>query len=540
MNNSNEYGVVYNEKITHTHINYPFCSFRFEDKIFISDALNNRVIIQNIENEDYYYIVIKKWFPRWIQPISIDSFVYVDPKKRSLGIVCNGKIIKECNVPMDEPLFVKYTAKKTFLVGGRGDVPLLEYNNKFEVIGSYLNSCFSLQSAEYYDSNHFLLCDIERHQILISDLKGNIIWSYGKYNYPGEEMYELSSPKYSCKFKQNILIVDGMNGRIISTNMKKEILFIYKMDENKQQLWWPTCVQEYNDKLLITDACNNRIIELTLYNMSTRQWGNAIANKFKLNNPRGMEIIDNKIYVADTYNHRIVSLDENFVNVENIYGGKRGNCESELFWPRSIRYNKEQYFIADGRNGRIVILDNNYSLVKSIYYYKILKQIFYFKDPHDVDVYEDKILVTDSANNRIIELDEKNNCTYLFGRNCGIKDPHQARRTKDKNFLIADTGNDRIIKIDKNNKIIFEIRNTSYGKLKLPRWVEEIDDYLLITDSGNNRILLSDFNGKIIKSFGEKWSLNSESIRVPRCARKKGKFIYISDTYNNRILRIPF
>lgn len=533
-----EYGVEYESLEKNDYLNYPFCSFKLKDKIYIADAFNNRIVVQSYICEKYEIIHIDDWFPRWIQPFDDDKIYYVDSKKKCLGELVDGKINREIHIPMKEPLFVTITENQTLLVGGRGEFPLIEYDFELNILGKMLNANFSLQSAQYMKNGDLLVCDIERHQVLICDISGRIKWSFGKEHFPGEEINELSSPKFSCYYNDIIYIADGMNGRVIIVNLLNKSVSEYFKDQSNVHLWWPTCVQAYDKFLLITDACNNRIIELCLENHSTKQWGKSRVKSFYLNNPRGIEITDSHIYVADTYGHRIVKM--NFVfEAETFYGGKRGDGENELFWPRAIRqFDSNHFLIADSRNSRILKVDKSSKLINIIQNYKKQGEICSFLDPHDIDVKNGIILITDSMANKIIAIDQDNNYVWSYGDNSELKDPHYARFTKDSNILISDTGNHRIIKVNLQGSILFEITHTNNKSLNLPRCVEEIGENLLITDSGNNRIIITDIYGQIIKSFGHKWEINDESVRVPRCARKVNDKVVISDTYNNRIVLI--
>lgn len=533
-----EYGAIYEDLEYSDYLNYPFCAFKLRDKIYITDAFNNRIIVQSYICKEYEIIHIDDWFPRWIQVTDDGKIYYVDSKKKCLGELINGKVNREILVPMKEPLFLTVTENQTILVGGRGESPLIEYDFELNILSKLLNANFSLQSAQYMRNGDLLVCDIEKHQVLICDILGEIKWSFGKECFPGEKINELSSPKFSCCYNDTVYIADGMNGRVLIINLLNNSVSEYLKDQNDVHLWWPTCIQAYDKYLLITDACNNRIIELCLEDYSSKQWGKSRVKSFYLNNPRGIEIADDYIYVADTYSHRIIKM--NFkLEAEMFYGGKRGNGENELFWPRAIRqFDSNHFLIADSRNSRIIKVDKSANFIDIIQNYKKQHEICPFLDPHDIDVNDGIILITDSKANKIIALDQNNNCVWSYGDNGELKDPHYARFTKDNNILISDTGNHRVIKINWQGSILFEITSTDSKSLNLPRCVEEIGENLLITDSGNNRIIITDIYGHIKRTFGCRWEINDDSTRVPRCARRVNDKVVVSDTYNNRILLI--
>lgn len=534
-----EYGACYNN-ISNTIMKYPFCAFHYEDRLFISNAIQSEVIVCNSAGETIYCVKYDHWFPRWIQPISNSDFLFVDSKKGTIGLVSDRTIIKEEKIPMSKPSFVSVTQWNTFLVGGKGDKPLLEYDFDFNIIGKYLNNDFNIQSAEYVNEKMILICDIDRHQVLLCDQNGDIKWEYGRNYFPGEYADELSTPKYSTHYDNLIYIADGKNNRILCVDWDKNIKFIYNQDEDGQILWWPTCIQKSEGNLIITDSGNNRVIELKSDLSKLKQLGEALIKKFELDNPRCIEIVDNHLFIADTYNHRILESDNN-LNVSVFFGGKRGCGKDELFWPRAIRYKgNNKFIVADSRNSRIIEIDKENNVHFTIYGYTMNNSYFNFGDPHDIDSYEDKILITDSILNQVVEIDMSGNCTWIYGRNGELKNPHHARRTSDGNILISDTENNRVIKVSYTGEIIYEIRHTSNGFLNEPRWSEEINETILITDAGNNRVILAKFNGDIIKEYGETASSMIDSIRAPRCARMFNDLLLISDTYNNRVILDDF
>ena len=184
----------------------------------------------------------------------------------------------------------------------------------------------------------------------------------------------------------------------------------------------------------------------------------------------------------------------------------------------------------------LICVDNKKHTKSIIQGYTYNNKFYKFRDPHDIDVYDDKILITDSSLNRVIEINSFGKCSWLYGLNGELNDPHNARRTIDGAFLISDTRNNRVIKVSNKNQIIYSISKTNNNNLKLPRWSEEIDQNILITDSGNDRILLVDRKGFIIKQYGNSIQNSGFKIRGPRCARKYKNHILISDTCNNRII----
>ena len=533
-----EIGVEYNDRYENTYLGYIYCAFCCKNIIYVSNAIKNCVVKINMnDNKSIEKIFIPNWFPRWIVPINDKEFVFIDSKRKTFGLVKNKSITFENHIPMKKPIFVSKTPKNTFLIAGEDDeFPLIEVDINCTVLNSYLTSKYHLQSAYYVEENKFLICDATLHQVLLCYSDGTVLWEYGKKGCPGDKRDELSTPKYAISINNCIYIADGKNNRILCVDWDKKIKFIYKKDENNNHLWWPTCVDCYDGKMLISDAGNERLIEYDTTNRSSEQLGIPKVQRFMMNNPRCIEISDNVLYVADTYNNRILKINEK-LEIELFWGGERGTGKENMFWPRAIRsVDGKFYYICDSRNSRIIKIDKCKN-VHLIYYGFFYMNTFYeFGDPHDIDIYEGKRLIADSNLNKVIEMNLDGTCSFVYGTNCELNNPHHARRTKDGNIIISDTGNNRVIKINNKGEILREVKEVDSISLREPRWCEEIDNDFLITDSGNNRIVRIDENNNKLSEYGGKLDSLLESIRTPRCTRCFGDFMLISDTYNNRII----
>lgn len=532
-----EIGIDYNAEALKSVEGYIYCAFRYKDTLFVSKATEHCVEKIDLQSTECEKIIQENWFPRWIEPFSETEFVYVDSKRKTFGFIAGNEKTNEYIIPMKKPRFICKTYRNTFLIAGSGENPLIEVDAQCKVIATYLDNSFDLQSAYYVDENSVLLCDANLHQVLLCTLKGEILWEYGKKNAPGDSLLELSTPKYARCIGNEVYIADGKNNRVICVNWDKEIKFIYEKDDEGNNLWWPTCVDIQNKKLLITDAGNGRLLEYNTTTEETHQWGIPKVKKFNLNNPRCIEIINNSIYVADTYNNRIVQITPQ-MSIESFAGGRRGSNKDEMFWPRAIRsICGNIFYICDSRNSRIIKMDSQRNIHQIIYGYSIDNCFYSFEDPHDIDIFDDKILVTDSILNKVIEMNTTGTGLFEFGLYGELENPHHARYTNDGNILISDTGHNRILKIDSQGNIIYKISKAGSTLLREPRWCEEYGNNICITDSGNNRIILTDKLGEqIIKEFGYYSDSILQSVRVPRCTRIYKDYLVISDTYNNRIV----
>ncbi len=119
----------------------------------------------------------------------------------------------------------------------------------------------------------------------------------------------------------------------------KELLqscYNYQLQPAIMPSWWgnpvienPTalCADDDNDKLYVIDAAHDRIVELDGAGLCTKVIGSSAAgfsedylNNSRFDHPQGICYHEGKLYIADTYNHRIRVADLNTQRVQTICG----------------------------------------------------------------------------------------------------------------------------------------------------------------------------------------------------------------------------
>lgn len=508
-----------------------------DNDVIISDPFNHQIIIVNRQKQITKKVSLEnQWFPRWAMPYEGKVF-FIDRNNSSIGFILGDEVFSKKIIDMDVLLSASISFSGNLIVCGRGANAVIEIGKDLEEIDRYFDSSYSVQSAQIIDKNKFLLCDNIKHQVYICDSAGHVFWNHGKSYEPGDYDDELSTPKYACKIDDKIYIVDGMNNRIKVIDFNSGVVEKIISSSANRPLWMPTCIDVKNEAILICDSFNERVVEIKDNGEIEWEYGQPFNKvSFELNNPRIFDMKDNLLYVANSYNNNITEIDYKG-NIKGMYGGNR----ELLFWPKSVKaLNDGSFLVADSRNGRILHLDNCYNVVKHIDHYVYKNVKLNFLDPHDVDQLEDgSILITDALRNIVVNITWDGALIWIYGINSEIKDPHQCRCARDGNFILSDTGNHRIIKIDSDGHIIMCIHNTSKGALFRPRWCEELEyNSLLITDSGNNRIIHSDNCGIVDYQFGNEYGNSVNNLREPRCAKLINGVLFISDTINNRLLKV--
>ena len=105
--------------------------------------------------------------------------------------------------------------------------------------------------------------------------------------------------------------------------------------------------------------------------------------------------------------------------------------------------------------------------------------------PHDIGIYGDRIYVADAGNNRIQILDK--DLRSQASLTAGFKEPKYFDLDKHGWLYVADQHNNVIKVFDSDRKLVMQFGK---GDLNLPEGVEVLGERIWISDTYNNRILL--------------------------------------------------
>ena len=85
----------------------------------------------------------------------------------------------------------------------------------------------------------------------------------------------------------------------------------------------------------------------------------------EFNDPRGVTLHDNQVYVCDSYNHRIQVFDLNLNFVRSI--GSRGKGRGEFNKPYDVKLDTAgNIYVADFKNSRVQVLDNSGHFIRTL------------------------------------------------------------------------------------------------------------------------------------------------------------------------------
>jgi len=258
----------------------------------------------------------------------------------------------------------------------------------------------------------------------------------------------------------------------------------------------------------------------------------------------GMTIYDEKLYVADTDNHRIIVYDlENneklltFTSPIQEHCVRNEECALEnRNLPTSIEIVDEKIFVAYGFQDEIQVfdLDGNY-LWK---FGSSGTQVGEFNTPHRLSAVNNELFVADSENHRIQVFDSDGNFLRQFG-NYGNSIGHLSHpidvHAYDNEIFVADDIRESILVFDLNAKFVreFEVgQNTS--DISQPYGIFVYDDLIFVSDVGDFSVKIFDLDGNLVKKFGQYGDRYGE-FKYPLYTVTDGKRIIVSDAYNYRI-----
>nr|AIE96533.1 tripartite motif-containing protein 71 (TRIM71) [uncultured marine thaumarchaeote AD1000_80_F03]AIF04017.1 tripartite motif-containing protein 71 (TRIM71) [uncultured marine thaumarchaeote KM3_16_E08] len=258
----------------------------------------------------------------------------------------------------------------------------------------------------------------------------------------------------------------------------------------------------------------------------------------------GMTIYDEKLYVADTDNHRIIVYDLTnneklltFTSPIQVYCLRSEVCALEnRNLPTSIEIIGEKIFVAYGFQDEIQVfdLDGNY-LWK---FGSSGNQAGEFNTPHRLSAVNNELFVADSENHRIQVFDTDGNFLRQFGTHgdyVGQLNHPIDVHAYDSQIFVADSARASILVFDLNGKFMreFEVgQNTS--DISTPYGVFVYDNLIFVSDVGDFSVKVFDIDGNLVKQFGQHGDRYGE-FKFPLYTVTDGKKIFVSDAYNYRV-----
>jgi len=274
------------------------------------------------------------------------------------------------------------------------------------------------------------------------------------------------------------------------------------------------------NNVYVTDTDNDKIWKFSESGDSLLAFGyhGTGPDTIGFNKPKGIAIDDSGfIWITDCLNHCVKKFDTqgNF----KFKFGKHGNNHGEFSEPCGIAFDDAGFmWVCDNKNERVQKFDRwgNFILhapddrdnehkgyqndnVMRGNFDKNLKGTSEIRsDTIELDkvtgisIRGAYVYVTDTKHDRIVVFDTTGNYVKIIGKNAGLKKPWDNQVDNSGNLFVTDVYNNRVIEFNPWGypMLVFGVQGDSAGQFKLPHGIALDSDgkYLYISDTYNNRV----------------------------------------------------
>lgn len=472
------------------------------------------------------------------------------------------------------------------IVLGQPDFISNEANN-----GGISASSLSQPRSVHFYNGKLIVADSANHRVLIwnsipqannfpSDIVvGQTVFTsngYNKTNTTTPSSSSLYSPSHAAVLNGNLVISDTANNRVLiyngipnTSDPSAQIVLgqtnfttrtINQGGRSAQSLYSPRKTFFDGTKFYVVDTSNNRVLIWNSFPSINKEAANLVigqadfttgstaATASNLLSPLGVSVIDNKIYLTDSGNNRVLVYNSipssNGVNADLVIGqpnftsslARNPNSDSRMVNVMNVTTDGVRIVVADMTKNRTLIWNNI---------------------PSSNSVSPDIVL-------------GQNDLTTsgpTVGTNTGFRNPTSAAIVGDK-LIIADSLNHRILiwnswPTTNNQSADVVLGQASFAggtanrggavsgiTLNTPHSVFSDGTRLIVSDKGNNRVLIwnslpvdnsipadivigqPDISSSLINNGG----VSASSLASPRSARIFNDKLYIADRDNYRLL----
>jgi sugar lactone lactonase YvrE len=262
------------------------------------------------------------------------------------------------------------------------------------------------------------------------------------------------------------------------------------------------------------------------------------AGDGEFNNPTGIVVTADMIYVADRDNHRIQKFTRQGAFLWKV--GTQGSGNGQLNMPYGVAVYNNNLYVADRDNRRVAVFNaTSGAWVKSIGVGGTDVNQLLAPTAIAFDAIG-KMFVSDRANKRVQVYERDENPLRMVGNGGGKPEEFGAFGaggavvdTKDSIYA-SDTSNDRIMMFDFSGKFVKAFGGTGNGpgKLQVPLGVTvDRTGRILVADSGNKRVASFNPDGSFVENKA------SPDLEAPAyIAVSPDGMIYVTDTKNHRVV----
>ena len=231
------------------------------------------------------------------------------------------------------------------------------------------------------------------------------------------------------------------------------------------------------------------------------------------------------LYVADNNNDRIVILDPQTLEEVGVFG------EGEVSAPHDVAFDAQgRLLVADTGNSRIAIYEvegTTGRLAGSLR--------GGIRRPEGVAVHADgRVFATGASSNNLVVYRDG----AVTGEVGGFSSPHDVEFDREGGTWVADAANDRMVRLNDALEVTQTLSGAAYD-FNGPRYMDfDEAGRMYVADKYTHRIKVIAPDGEVVHVLGTGSSGKGEGVfDRPEGVEIRDRDIWLSDTYNNRIVR---
>jgi sugar lactone lactonase YvrE len=281
------------------------------------------------------------------------------------------------------------------------------------------------------------------------------------------------------------------------------------------------------------NSCDDEEGETCVEGQCVAVFGSQGSGEGQFQDPTGIALSDDDVFVTDTGNDRLVFLE----------GGEFDKANFAQPGPLAIA-NNGQFFVTDLTFEGVVRLAADGSFENSFFGQD--GEEGRFVDPRGVatDPFTGRVFVADTGKSRIQIFNAIGQPLGLFGEpgdgDGELSFPRALVISGNKEVIVADTANNRIQVFDRDGTFVraFGSEGSGDGQFSTPEAVAvDGDNNIFVVDQENNRVQQFTSDGRFVRAFGRPGSALGEFDGPTGIAIDPTGVIFVVDRGNHRVQR---
>jgi sugar lactone lactonase YvrE len=400
--------------------------------------------------------------------------------------------------------------------------------------------------AVYQDKKQIFVFIVDQynHRIQKFTDTGNFILSWGSY---GTDKGQFQSPSGIAVDNDGfIYVADTGNSRIQKFTVSGEWYQEWTSERNTRGKMLSPCALTIDQSMqvYVADSESRCVIQFSNNGKMLSSWQTDTSEQFIT--PSGIEIIQMEphafILISDRENDSILSFKTDGTRLSD-HEVILQKLETRLNYPAGIASDNNKIYIADATNNRIVQIQINPEIAVSQWGSQGTQKGC-FSRPNGVAVFEDILMVTSGTS----DVPQNNHIVQQFSTSGLFRDrwPNSYDYTfntptdiimDDAYYYILDSGNHRVLQFDTNGNLqnLWGQMGQKPGELDFPCGMALYDHFIYIADTGNHRIQIFDKNGHFIQEWGTQGPQQGQFVMPKDIDIDPDGKVYVADTGNHRV-----